>query len=157
MSQRWKLEGYAGSYDMQEVQSEKYLGDILSSDGKNVQNITARKNRGIGIVTQLMTKLEEICFGKHYFKVAIILRNSHLISSMLTNAEAWYNVTKADIELLESVDESLLRRILETPVSTPKEMLYLEMGVAPIRFIIKMRRLNFLQYMLKEDEDSLVR
>ena len=75
---------------------------------------------------------------------------------MLTNAEAWYNVTKADIELLESVDESLLRRILETPVSTPKEMLYLEMGVAPIRFIIKMRRLNFLQYMLKEDEDSLV-
>ena len=50
----------------------------------------------------------------------------------------------------------MLRRIPETPVSTPKEMLYLEMGVVPIRFIIKMRRLNFPQYMLKEDEDSLV-
>ena len=35
-------------------------------------------------------------------------------------------------------------------------MLYLEMGLVPIRFIIKMRRLNFPQYMLKEDEDSLV-
>jgi hypothetical protein len=50
-----------------------------------------------------------------FFKVAVILRNSHLVSSLLTNAEAWYNVTQADIDLLESVDESLLRRVLECP------------------------------------------
>ena len=63
---------------------------------------------------------------------------------MLTNAEAWYSLAQADLEALESVDENLLRRFLETPMSTPKEMLY-EMGVGPIRNIIKMRRLNFLQ------------
>ena len=49
-----------------------------------------------------------------------------------------------------------MKEILETPVSTPKEMLYLEMGVIPIRYIIKMRRLNFLQYILHEDKNSLV-
>ena len=79
-----------------------------------------------------------------------------MISSLLTNAEAWYNLSQSDIDTLESVDESLWRKILETPISTPKEMLYLEMGVIPIRYIIKMRRLNFLQYILHEDTNSLV-
>ena len=49
-----------------------------------------------------------------------------------------------------------MRSILECPLSTPKEMLYLELGVVPIRFIIKMRRLNFLQYILQEDANSLI-
>ena len=147
---------YNGMHKMEAVSSEKYLGDILSSDGKNFKNISARKNKGIGIVTKIMEKLNEVCFGKYFFKVGIILRNSNLISSLLTNAEAWYNVTQADIDLLESADESLIRRILECPLSTPKEMLYLELGILPIRYIIQMRRLNFLQYILYEEEDSLV-
>ena len=45
---------------------------------------------------------------------------------------------------------------LLTPISTPTEMLYLEMGVISIRYIIKTRRLNFLQYILHQDENSLV-
>ena len=35
-------------------------------------------------------------------------------------------------------------------------MLYLELGVIPIRYIIKMRRLNFLQYILQEDNKKLI-
>ena len=38
---------------------------------------------------------------------------------MVTNAEAWYNLTQSDIDSLEAVDESLLRKVLETPISTP--------------------------------------
>ena len=61
-----KLEDeYSGLHVMVDVKSETYLGDILSMDGRNVKNINARKNRGTGIVTQLMMKLEEICIGKH--------------------------------------------------------------------------------------------
>ena len=149
-------EEYAGIHKMKEVVDEKYLGDIVSSDGKNQKNIQARKSKGIGVVTQIMTKLDDICFGKYFFQVALIWRNTYLISSLLTNAEAWYNVILADIDALESVDEGLLRKILEAPMSTPIEMLYLELGVVPIRFIIKERRLNFLWYLLNEDKESLV-
>ena len=35
-------------------------------------------------------------------------------------------------------------------------MLYLETGCKPIRFIIQARRVNYLQYILKEDQSSLV-
>ena len=147
---------FSGSKVVKEVQQERYLGDILSCDGKNQKNITARKNKGTGIITQIMSILEDICFGNYYFQVAIILRNSLLISSLLSNAEGWYKLTKSEIEELESVDERLLRKVLESPVSTPKEMLYLELGVLPIGFIIRMRRLHFLKYILDEDENSLI-
>ena len=70
-----------------------------------------------------MEKLSDICFGKHYFKVlAVILWNSHLISRF----------NKTEIDILESVDETLLRRALECPMSTPNAMSYLELGVLPI-------------------------
>ena len=57
---------YAGVHKMKEVDNEKYLGDILSSDGKNCKNIAARKNRGFGVITQLMSILIDMCFGRHY-------------------------------------------------------------------------------------------
>ena len=103
-----------------------------------------------------MAILEEICFGKYHFQVAMILRNSLLISSLLTNAEAWYNLSNAEVTDLEKVDEDLLRKVLECPVSTPREMLYLELGVSPIRNIIRSRRLNFLHYILHEEKQSLI-
>ena len=147
---------YTGMHSMETVEKEKYLGDIISNDGKNTKNIAARTNRGTGVVNQIISILEDICFGKHYFVVAMILRNALLISSLLTNAEAWYNLTMTEITDLEKVDESLLRRVLQCPAATPKEMLYLELGVTPIRNIIRSRRLNFLHYILHEEKESLI-
>ena len=93
---------------------------------------------------------------QHYFEVGIILRNSLLLSSMLFNAEAWYNVSNSELDLLETIDVMMLRKLLKTPKYTPKEMLFLELGCVPMRDLIKEKRLNFLYYILKEDPESLV-
>ena len=66
-------------------------------------------------------------------------------------------MSKAEIELLESVDLTLLRGMLEAPKSTPKEMLFLELGVVPFREIIRKRRLSFLYYILHERRDSMIK
>ena len=55
------------------------------------------------------------------------------------------------------MDEARLRKILSAHSKTPLELLYLETGNIPIRFIIMARRLNFLWYILNEEEDSLIR
>ena len=141
---------------MEEVIEEKYLGDILSEDGRNMKNILARVSKGVGITNNIMSILEEICFGNYHFEVAVQLRNSLFISSLLCNSEAWYNITDEEMGKLEQADEALLRRILECPSSTPKEMMYLELNCLPIGFIIMSRRLNYLSTILKENEDSLL-
>lgn len=149
-------DSYTGEEDMDDVEEDKYLGDIISNDGRNIKNIKSRVNKGKGIVTRIMTLLEGIPFGRFYFQVAVILRNSLLVSSMLTNSEAWYNLTKAELDFLETVDLMLMRRILKAPKSTPKEMLYLELGCMPFRNLIQKRRISFLYYLLHQDPKSML-
>ena len=141
---------------MEQKFEEKYLGDVISVDGKNIKNIKSRIAKGTGIVRKILTVLDGIPFGKHYFEVGIILRNSLLLSSMLFNTEAWYNVSNSELDLLETIDVMMLRKLLKTPKYTPKEMLFLELGCVPMRDLIKEKRLNFLYYILKEDPESLV-
>ena len=152
-----KLEDcWMGEEPIEEANEEKYIGDIIDKDGKNIKNIKARVDKGKGIVTRIMMMLEGIPFGKYYFEVACILRNTLLVSSLLCNSEAWYNLTNSEVKLLESVDLMLLRKILNAPKSSPKEILYLELGCIPLKFIIQKRRLSFLHYILQEDPNSLI-
>ena len=88
--------------------------------------------------------------------VAVLLRNRLLLISLLCNSEAWFNISNAELELLESVDLMLLRSIMKAPKSTPKEMFFLELGILPLREIIRERRLNFVHYILNQEENSLI-
>ena len=88
---------------MEEKTEEKYLGDIISADGENIKNVKARVAKGRGIICRILAFLEGIPFGKYYFRVAMILRESLLISNMIFNCGVWYNVSKPKLELLESV------------------------------------------------------
>ena len=47
-------DNYTGEEDMKEKNEEKYLGDLLSNDGRNVKNIKARIDRGKGIVSKII-------------------------------------------------------------------------------------------------------
>ena len=151
-----KVDTFNGDHKIEESEEEKYLGDLVASDGSNSKNIKARKGRGFGIINQIASMLDEICFGPHYFEVAMTLRSSLFISSILLNSEIWYGLKKTEVQELEYVDQALLRRILEAPACTPTPMLYLELGCIPIRYLIKSRRMMFLQYLLKQEEDSLL-
>ena len=119
-----------------------YLGDTISTDGKNTSNISNRVNKGLGIVTKVMDMLKNVSFGSKYFEIAITLREAHLINGMLTNFEIWYCLRENEITALEEVDRLLLRRILEVPDSTCLESLYLELGIIPRHILLKTRRIK---------------
>ena len=44
---------------MENVSEDLYLGDIISSDGKNRKNVDKRISKGLGLITQIMNLLEE--------------------------------------------------------------------------------------------------
>ena len=150
------VDDYDGLQKMDEVKDEKYLGDILSADGKNFKNISARRNKAIGTRNQVLGVLHDVYYGRYHFQVSKVLRNALFLSSLLTNCEAWYNVNSVDRDMLEEADENLLRSILECPLTTPKEMIFLELGCLPIRFILMKRRLHFLFYILCQKKESLI-
>ena len=53
------------------------------------------------------------------------------------------------------LDLMLLRGILKAPKSTPKEMLFLELGLVPFREIIRQRRFGFLAAMSSSRSDEV--
>ena len=91
---------YVGEEIMENITEEKYLGDIVSHDGRNIKNIKARVNKGKGIIKKIINILDSIPFGKLYFQIAILLRNALFVSSLLCNSEAWFNLTKSELNLL---------------------------------------------------------
>ena len=104
---------------MHATKHEKYLGDIISADAKNDLNIHSRVAKGLGNVTKIMNILEKVTLGSHFFKTAILLRESIFLSALLTNCESWHGLKATHINQLESIDKLLLRKILKTPTSTP--------------------------------------
>ena len=69
---------------------------------------------------------------------------------MLSCCEVWYNVSEWDLRKLEQIDEMLLSKIFDCSSQVTSEMLSLELGLLPARFIIKMRRVIYLNHILRK-------
>jgi hypothetical protein len=141
---------------MKEVGNDTYLGDILSSDGKNTLNIESRVSKGLGIVSQIMDILKSVSFGVHYFEIAATLREAMLVNGLLTNSEVWYGLTGTEVNKLEEVDKLLLRQIFQVASSCPTEALYLELGCVPLGIIIRGRRIKYLHHLVTREETEML-
>ena len=78
------------------------------------------------------------------------------MSSLLTNSEVWYGLTSSDVPMLEEVDRLLLRQIFNVASTCPIEALYLELGCTPLGLIIKGRRVNYLQHLVRIDKSEML-
>ena len=97
---------------MEKVNFDTYLGDIISKDGLNNLNIMNRVSRVNGIIAQIMNILDTVAFGPNYFKIALMLRKSLLISSVLTNCEVWFGLSDQDIKNLKNIIIMFLENFL---------------------------------------------
>ena len=128
---------------MPEVDEIVYLGDTITSDGKNERNLKSRTSKGMKIVSDIMEILETLSLGHHYFQTALLLRNSLLVNGMLTGVDAWSNLTAAEVKELSKVDRMLLGKILGSPRSSPEESYFLELGIEDFSTIISKRRVMY--------------
>ena len=116
-----------------------------------------RRNKAVAIVAEILAILEDIPLGKYKMEIGLKLRQAMLLNGVLYSSEAWHGVTDSDIKLLETIDEHLLRSLVNGHAKTPIEFLYLEAGAVPIRFLLSSRRMIYLQTILKRDEGELIR
>ena len=128
---------------MKKKDSEVYLGDVVCSSGRNDKNIAFRVNQGVGAVSQIFSTLSQVSLGHFFYDIAITFRDATLVSKLVSSSEVWYGISKQEYSKIESIDEMFFRRLLEVPISVPKEGIYMEMGKIPIRFVIKMRRVMY--------------
>ena len=133
------------------------MGERISSQGTNTENVAARTGRGYGTVKEICRMLDNMCLGPYMYQKAIILRDSMLVGTLLTCCEAWYNVTESELGQIEQVDKSLWCALLEVARTVPYDLICLDLGLEPLRYVIMKRRLLYLQHILKQKETSLVK
>ena len=116
---------------MENSSKEKYLGDIVDESGKVRATIEDRRRKGFSIVSEIMSILDEIPLGVHKMEIGLNLRQAMFLNGILYNSEVWHSITETEIRLLETVDEYLLRYLVNAHSKTPLEFLYLESGGLP--------------------------
>ena len=121
---------------MNESTKQKYLGYIVDSSGKIRNTIEDRKNKGYGMISEILAIIKDIPLGQYKLEIGLKLRQAMLLSGLLFNSEAWHDVHEKEMKILETVDEHLLRSLISAHSKTPLEFLYLETGAKPIRFIL---------------------
>ena len=121
-----------------------------------MKTIKERECKSIGIISKIMNILENTFFGSFYFEVGLVLRNAFLLSSIIFASEVWVNVKKSEIKKLQQIDENLLRKLVGARRGCPIELLYLIFGLQPIKFILQMRRIMFLHYILQQEKESIL-
>ena len=81
----WKL----GELTIQETKSYKYLGDTITNDGKNAQNIETRGNKIRASTITINTIASNEVLKKIETGVLLELHDKVNLPSLLMNAESW--------------------------------------------------------------------
>ena len=139
---------------MEEVTELKYLGFVISESASNVANITSKTNKSMGTIRNIMNTIQGL--GTYTIQNGLIYFHSLLRSSLLYAGETYYNLPERNLRMLEDLEEDCLRKVLKTGRNCSRSLLYLETGVIPARFQIKIMTLNFLQYILQQNTKSFM-
>ena len=145
---------FEGQVEMERVEKYKYLGFVISSKGNNMENITAVRNKSIGVISKIFDKLKSLNLKQYYFECSAIFFNVILRGSILYACETYYGLTESQLRTIERIEENYLRKVFGTSKGCPIVQLYLEFGVWPARFEIMKRRCLFLKTILNENENS---
>ena len=148
---------YCGSVEIQETDSYIYLGEILTPSASNKLNISAKISKCIGKQNDILYILKNTYYGDHYFDIAKLLRNSMFVSVLIGNCEVWPRTNLSDIKRLESSDNCLMSKIMESSRKSSYVLMLLEGGLWPIHVIMKSRRILYLQSILQKEESALVK
>ena len=81
---------------MKDSKREKYIGNIITENANNAENIADRQAKGFGIASDILAILEEIPFGSHRIEAGLCMRDGMLINGILINSEVWYGILKEE-------------------------------------------------------------
>ena len=94
-----------------QVESAKYLGDIIHKNGKVTTNLAEQRVKAAASSSIIRAILQYIPLGKHQTEIGLELRQAMFINSVLYNSETWHGLKPTDITELELIDKQLLRFI----------------------------------------------
>ena len=140
---------------------EKYLGDIIHEKGCEESITVTIKER----MRKLTSKCEEIIQianssimgGLRNSNIAFKLFEALVIQPLLHNCASWIGITEKHIKELQKFQNKFVRRVLHLPHSVTQAILDWDVGMWPMGWRIKERKLNFVRQILLKDDENIAK
>ena len=135
----------------------RYLGDMFNAQGNNKTLIKDRTAKATRCLVSCFAECFAVTKGCKAIRSLLLLYKTVYIPTVIFNSESWDNLSNQDLAQLQVIQLRFLKRILQVPKSTPNCLVFMELGVVPIKYEIKSRQLNFLHQILTLERDDPVR
>ena len=139
---------------MENTKELTYLGVQLSDNGSNLNTIIKKRNKQKGTNKRILNLIKFL--EKYTFECAFIFFNSIVRNSVLYGTEVMFNLIEKEKREIEKIEEGNLRSIFKTDtgIQVPIHLMYLDGG--PARYQITRYMVNFLHYILQQEDNSLL-
>ena len=148
----WKI----GEMEIGPCESYTYLGDIITPDGKNTENIKSRKNK----ITVSSVSINTIASSEILFKietpVLLELHEKVNVPSLLSNSESWTLLKSEEIEI-ERAEIQCIKNLFDLPLKTPTPAILYMLGIPYTSSRIDQKKLVYLHKILNRDPSHWTR
>ena len=117
-----------GQINLDNTTTYKYLGTTINNKGTMDDHIKKKKGKTEAALQTIFNIAGNKDFNQLEMKTIWKLVETCIIPTILYAAETW-TITKKETEQLQKILDNVVRRILLTPPTTPREILQLETGI----------------------------
>ena len=143
-----------GTLTIEETATYKYLGEIINTNSSMEHQIKELKRKTEGALQTILSiagdpRLKEIQMGTIW----------KLVETCITPIAAYggetWKITKKNMTDINRILDNILKRILMTPVTTPREVIYMETGLIDLEHTAIRNRINMLQRITEHNNDLI--
>ena len=146
---KWQL----GSETITSAERYTYLGDIITPDGLNKENIENRKIRLQRATRRVLANSQIEIMKRIETKTLLQLHEAITIPSILINCESW-TLSKTDRNSLDKLEIWAFKKLLGLPITTPTAAVMFESRAPYTSIRVINRQLMYLHTLLRRDEQD---
>ena len=114
MNTKWKL----GDKEITSTDRYTYLGDIITADGKNTENLENRKEKLQRATRRVLADSRIDVIQNLGVKTVLKFHEAKTILAILNNCDTWI-LTKTDRNKLDKMEVWAYKKLLNLPITTP--------------------------------------
>ena len=120
---KWNL----GKLHIEETTQYRYLGDEITNNGRNGENIKSRKQKLQGTLASINTIASNEVLNRVESVVLLELHEKIAIPGLLNNSQSWV-LNKTETKELEKTEIQALKNLFQLPLRTPNAAIIFTLG-----------------------------
>ena len=145
----WKL----GEKTITNCKKYKYLGETISRDGKNIENLSDRFSKIKQTVGSIMTCGKSSIMKRIETQVLLKLHETVTLPTLLSSAETWV-LDSTEIAMVNRMELWALKSMFRLPPTTPNPAIIYTTGVLYAEVRVMKKQLLYLHKLLQKEHEN---